>query len=491
MAYSVKSDLYYSIYGTKVKSAIKRTEEGYCLKIGNQETIYKNPTDVIDINLYGYDFKLQAEHLFLISAHSIMFTKGYAKYLYRLKFVRYDENTARGRELYTIYFDTPIVYMKNSEYRLIPAAPRYGINKEGEFVDTLDNKYFKVDMDDMLPNYRYPMVSLVCAHGARTYSIHRLVATTWIDNPDQGSKHIVDHINGNKHDYKASNLRWATLGENNRFTAWQGIRSDNIRCFIKNLKTNEYKEFASTAAAAEYMGGSRFTLKPSVDSKHSKARVIKTAKGIFQIKSLTDPTPWITHDEWINMSYSYDRYVLKILNGKDLLEKYSSTVSMSKALGLKYIEPDIYKLKDLFIKKYPYYTIAVSLERVYRIPTGYLAYNRKENKMLYDVKLYKLAEIVDVKKSSATKSAANGGGYEFNGWSFKIDDGKPFKELADIKNKPMSFEVTNVLTNEKHVFPSLRSISNFVNKDKKTVGRYLGANKLLDNKYRIERIETE
>ena len=52
----------------------------------------------------------------------------------------------------------------------------------------------------------------------------------------------------------------------------------------------------------------------------------------------------------------------------------------------------------------------------------------------------------------------------------------------------MSLKVTNVLTDEKHVFPSLRSISNFVNKDKKTVGRYLEANKLLDNKYRIERI---
>ena len=488
MAYSVKSNSYYSIYGTKTKSAIKRTEEGYCLKIGNEETIYKNPTDIISIELYQLEYKLKAEQLFLIAAHVIMFTKEYSKYIYNLVFIRQDMKSSRGLELYSVYFNIPIEYKNNPEYKLLPDAPRYAINKEGEFVDTLDNKYFKFDSDVKRQLGPYPKIILNNHTGSRVFPVHRLVASVWVDNPDPLSKHTVDHINGNKMDYRASNLRWTTLQENNRFAVEQGLKFDNIRCAVKNLKTNECKDFASTTAAAEYMGGSRFTLKPSVDSKHSKARVIKTAKGIFQIKSLTDPTPWITHDEWVNMSYSYDRYVLKILNGKDLLEKYSSTVSMSKALGLKYIEPDIYKLKDLFIKKYPYYTIAVSLERVYRIPTGYLAYNRKENKMLYDVKLYKLAEIVDVKQSSAAKSAANGGGYEFSGWSFKIDNGRPFKELVEIKNKPMSLKVTNVLTDEKHVFPSLRSISNFVNKDKKTVGRYLEANKLLDNKYRIERI---
>jgi HNH endonuclease/NUMOD4 motif/NUMOD1 domain len=46
------------------------------------------------------------------------------------------------------------------------------------------------------------------------YQVHRLVALTWLENPN--SKKIVNHIDGNKINNNVSNLEWVTHSENSR-----------------------------------------------------------------------------------------------------------------------------------------------------------------------------------------------------------------------------------------------------------------------------------
>ena len=48
----------------------------------------------------------------------------------------------------------------------------------------------------------------------KDYSVHRLVAGTFLHNQD--NKPQVDHINRNKTDNRVQNLRWVTRTENNR-----------------------------------------------------------------------------------------------------------------------------------------------------------------------------------------------------------------------------------------------------------------------------------
>ena len=60
----------------------------------------------------------------------------------------------------------------------------------------------------------YCRISIVINNIKKTYSIHRLVAETFIPNPE--SKPQVNHINGLKDDNRAENLEWVTIGENRR-----------------------------------------------------------------------------------------------------------------------------------------------------------------------------------------------------------------------------------------------------------------------------------
>ena len=58
---------------------------------------------------------------------------------------------------------------------------------------------------------RYKTVAL-CNGMRKTFRLHRLVAAAFIPNPD--NKPCVDHIDGNKSNNKADNLRWVTTKEN-------------------------------------------------------------------------------------------------------------------------------------------------------------------------------------------------------------------------------------------------------------------------------------
>lgn len=61
-------------------------------------------------------------------------------------------------------------------------------------------------------NKKYKHITLYKNNIKKTFDIHRLIAITFLDNPE--NKLCVNHINGIPHDNRLENLEWCTHSEN-------------------------------------------------------------------------------------------------------------------------------------------------------------------------------------------------------------------------------------------------------------------------------------
>ena len=67
-------------------------------------------------------------------------------------------------------------------------------------------------METRISNWGYPIISIWKNNKQKTFSVHRLVAETFIANPN--NKAEVNHKNGIKTDNRVENLEWVTREEN-------------------------------------------------------------------------------------------------------------------------------------------------------------------------------------------------------------------------------------------------------------------------------------
>jgi len=136
----------------------------------------------------------------------------------------------------------------------IEGYKNYKITDQGEVINTNSNHTMKKQIN----NSGYYRVELSRLGKQKRYFVHRLVATAYIPNKEDLPQ--VNHLNGDKLDYRAANLEWCTSSQNHKhsykhlnrpvtklFDTNNGvtkIKKEDIPGLIERKKTTTYRALA-------------------------------------------------------------------------------------------------------------------------------------------------------------------------------------------------------------------------------------------------------
>jgi hypothetical protein len=99
--------------------------------------------------------------------------------------------------------------MEKEIWRDIPGYEDfYQVSSFGKIKSKRQNKIMSLKTDMR----GYKRIRLYNENGQKTYSVHRIVASTFIENPE--NKPEVNHKNKIKTDNRVLNLEWSTVAEN-------------------------------------------------------------------------------------------------------------------------------------------------------------------------------------------------------------------------------------------------------------------------------------
>lgn len=139
-----------------------------------------------------------------------------------------------------------------------PLDKRFLVSNMGEVKNKISGKIYKTQKN--IEGYLGFVVSLGHRKMYKLYKIHRMVAQTFLDNPDD--KPCVNHIDGNKQNNSVLNLEWVTYRENTihayRMGLCKPIRSPHRKLtdgqvrFIRDSYIPKDKNFGGRALARKF-----------------------------------------------------------------------------------------------------------------------------------------------------------------------------------------------------------------------------------------------
>lgn len=200
------------------------------------------------------------------------------------------------------------------EFRVVPGYENYGVTRNGVV------KLLKRDLtvNQYLLN-GYWVVDACKGSITTTLPTHRAVALAWVKNHDLKAFPVVNHRDGVTVNNWYKNLEWTNCSGNNYHAVNNGLRSDNIRCRVRDFYTREIKEFSSIAQAAEYMGLSKDA--PIVQLRPKKFGTLISNR--YEFRYANETNPWFYEHRTERVPPSRYMVTVKDSNG-DVREVYST-----------------------------------------------------------------------------------------------------------------------------------------------------------------------
>lgn len=112
-------------------------------------------------------------------------------------------------------------------WKIIPIDNNYEANELGDIRRINSNQLCKQWLD----KDGYKIVALT---NKKIYRAHRLIALTFIENPE--GYPIVNHKNHNKHDNRVENLEWTTYSYNSKHSYFDGNRDNGTKEWVKQVQ---------------------------------------------------------------------------------------------------------------------------------------------------------------------------------------------------------------------------------------------------------------
>lgn len=115
---------------------------------------------------------------------------------------------------------------------------KYEIYKDGRCFSHLSNKFLTPQMSN-----KYPTYNLTLGGKKKKTYVHRMVAETFL--PHDEEHNIVNHKDGDTHNFNVSNLEWVTCQENSQHACANGLTpkgDQTINRFVENLPNENWFE---------------------------------------------------------------------------------------------------------------------------------------------------------------------------------------------------------------------------------------------------------